>query len=179
MAMPEARRIAALEQGRVPNLARFLKMPDESLLHHLVEVRGRLHHHAMTHHRGAWHPDKHRAFQAEAEFLAGLANAVAQNQNMPILFDDELNEKIRAATARENVAYTFVVEVQEDDRQAVELYLTLPTLAPSHAALVTLEEEIRKEHGPLNRRVIRSYRISSSDKSEIFARYQNNTLSTS
>jgi hypothetical protein len=72
-AMQEARRMAASEQGRVRQMADLLKLSDPKLVEHLVDTRGRLHHHALPRRKGSWHPDKHVEFQAEALFLSFLA----------------------------------------------------------------------------------------------------------
>src|SRR5205814_9087124 len=100
-AMQEARRMAGPELRRVRRLVDLLKLSDVELVEHLVETRGRLHHHALPSKKGSWHPDKHKEFEAEALFLSFLANAVSQRQNLPILFDEAINEQIKEATRTE------------------------------------------------------------------------------
>ena len=164
-AMQEARRMAASEVRRVRRMADLLKLTDTELIEHLVDTRGNLHHHALPRKKGSWHPGKNREFQAEALFLAFLAG----------------NEKIREATTKEGVAYTYVVEAQGgSDRDGLsglpKLKITLPTLTPSHAGLAALEEELRREGTRYDRRVVRSYTVKSADGSQVLARYQNHTF---
>jgi hypothetical protein len=97
------------------------------------------------------------------------------------LFDEAINEQIKEATRKEGVAYTYVVEAEGGgDRYGLSglpvLRITLPTLAPSHGGLAALEEELRREGAPYDRKAIRGYAIKSIDGSAVFARYQNHTF---
>jgi hypothetical protein len=181
-AMQEARRMAGPELRRVRRLADLLKLSDEKLIEHLVETRNRLHHHALRSKKGSWHPDKNKQFQAEALFLAFLANIVSRRQCMPLVFHEGINEQIEEATRKEGVAYTYVVEAEGGgDRYSLNglpaLPITLPALAPSHRGLAALEEELRREGAPYDRKAVRGYTIKSTDGSQVLACYQNHTFS--
>jgi hypothetical protein len=180
-AIGKARKLATRERGRVRQMAKLIKLSDDELIEHLVDTRGRLHHHALPRKAGSWHPDKHNEFEAEALFVSYLANEVAQRQNMPILFSDTINAQLGAAARQEGVEYTYLVEASGGgDRQGLGglplLRISLPTLSPTHGALVALEEELRREGSLYDRKFIRGYTIKSTDGSKVFARYQNHTF---
>ncbi|MGE3701811.1 MAG: hypothetical protein AB7G08_23935 [Hyphomicrobiaceae bacterium] len=173
-AMSEARKIAAQEGRGMRRMTKLLALSDKQLIDHLVDMRGKLHHHALPRKASSWHPDKHKEFEVDALFLSFLAHAISQNQNLPVLFDEAMNAKIREVTEQEGIAFTYLVEAA-DGRHA--LRVTLPTLAPSHQGLAALDEDMRREGAQYARRFVRGYTVKSTDGSQVFACYCNHTLS--
>jgi hypothetical protein len=180
-AMEEARKLGMSEVRRVRRMAELLKLSDEALIDHLVETRGKLHHHALPRKKGSWHPEKHDEFEAEALFLSFVAYIVSQRQNLPILFDDAITEQMKDGAKQEGAEYTYLVEAEGGgDRYGLNglptLRIALPSRWPSHMALATLEEGLRREGAPYDLMAVRAYTVKSSDGSQVFARYQNYTF---
>lgn len=180
-AMAEARTIAHKDTQRVNRMIELLKLSDESLIDHLVETRGRLHHHALPRKSGSWHPEKHKDFEADSLFLSYLTYVISQRQNLPILFDDAITELLKDAAKQEGAEYTYLIEVEGGaDRYGLNglpnLRITVPSRAPSHATLEALAEDIRSNGTPLDGKAVRAYTVKSSDGLQVFARYQNHTF---
>jgi hypothetical protein len=179
--MEEARKLALSEVRRVRRIAELLKLSDEALIDHLVETRGKLHHHALPRKKGSWHPEKHGEFEAEALLLSFMAYIVSQRQNLPILFDDAVTEQMKDGAKQDGAEYTYLVEAEGGgDRHGLNglptLRVALPSRSPSHMALATLEEGLRREEGPYDLMAVRAYTVKSCDGSQAFARYKNYTF---
>ena len=52
---------------------RFGAMSPENLIDHLVDVRGRLHHHSLKDRRQPWHPEEQHQYQVDAVMLQSIA----------------------------------------------------------------------------------------------------------
>lgn len=180
-AMEETRKMAKLELRRVRRMEQLLNLSDEALVEHLVETRGKLHHHALHRKKGSWHPEKHAEFEAEALFLSFLAYVVSQRQNLPILFDDAVTEQMKEGAKKEGAEYTYLADAEGgSDRYGLNglprLRIAVPGRSPSHKALVTIEEGLRREGAPYDLMAIRAYAVKSTDGSQVFAHYQNHTF---
>jgi hypothetical protein len=180
-AFEKARKMAVSELRRVRRIAELLKLSDDALIDHLVETRGKLHHHALPRKNNSWHPEKHEQFEAEALILSFLAYIVSQRQNLSILFDDAVTEQLKEVARQEGAEYTYLIETEGgNDRYGLNglpsLRITLPSRSPSHLTLAALEEELRREAGPYDLMAVRKYAVKSVDGSQLFALYQNHTF---
>ena len=173
-------RQAASKQRSVRRMRELLKLTDVELVGHLVDTRGKLHHHALPRQKGSWHPDKHDEFEAESLLLSYLTNEISQSQNLPLLFDEAVTEQVKDAAKREGAEYKYVVEADGgSDRYGLNglpsLHVSLPNPTPSHSALIALDDFIRGEGAPYDLKTVRAYTVKSTDGSRVLARYRNNT----
>jgi len=70
------------------------KTPQE-IIHHLVSLRGFLHHHSQKR-KDIWHPDDHFRFGAEAIFLQHLCHAIAFGLASPYLYREPVMQEYQA-----------------------------------------------------------------------------------
>jgi hypothetical protein len=179
-AFAEARKLAMPELKRVRGLRELVAKSNEEIVEHLVKTRGMLHHHAQRK-GGSWHPEKHDQFEKEALMLSYLAYVVAQRQNLPVMFNEKIDQLMLDGAKAEGATYTYTIEaLGGGDRYGLNglprLNVQFPGHSPSHKALSYLNEDIRHEGKPYDLMAVRGYDIKSTDGSQVFATYKNNTF---
>jgi hypothetical protein len=184
LAIADTRAGLASDAKRSSRLARLLEMDDDKILEHLVETRGRLHHHAPKGPASTWHPTRQQELEAEAKLLLHLASSLAMARNVPQLYNEATTSILEQIATKEGVAYQFSIHtVGGADRYGrnglPDMAITLPVLRPSHPALKSLDEWLRQETSPLHLKAVRSYEVRSTDGQTLFARYENYTLAES
>jgi hypothetical protein len=180
-AFADARTMALEELSRVRGMKSLIAKTDTEIIDHLVDTRGMLHHHAPRRKKGAWHPEKHDQFEAEALILSYLTYAVAQRHNIPIMYDDKISQMMLDGAKAEGAIYTYKVEFEGgSDRYGLNglsnLNMNFTCCAPSHKGLASLNEKLREEGAPYDLAAVRSYSVKSADGNETFAIYKNNTF---
>jgi hypothetical protein len=180
-AFGEARKMAIPELRRVGRMKGLLAKADDAILDHMVKTRGNLHHHAPKTPAGAWHPEKHDKFEAEALMLSFLANVISQRQNLEILFDKSVSNALVEGAKKVGASRNyFIVADGGSDRMGLNgltsLRVNLPGPDASHKAIAALDAEVRQEGGPYELMAVRGYDIKSEDRGETYASYRNNTF---
>lgn len=151
----------------------LIKMTDEQIIHHLVDLRGNLHHHALGK-PGVWHPDKVDRFHEEAKLLQIIVHSIAMKEVLKLLFSPERDKDLVNA-ARDSGAITKVKVEALGVLNGIQVKLQPVMISiPSHhvdaAALDHAHRVFRKRFigGPKNVKVI-EYKLMSEDASRIFA----------
>ncbi len=155
---------------------KLLGMTDEQLVHHLVDLRGNLHHHALGR-PGIWHPDKADLFHEEAVFLQHIVHSIALADAMALLFAPERNEDL-LHSAQEAGAITKVrIEASgliHGVRRTLRPFLiSVPYRHIDRAAIDAVHRLFREQFrgGPNNVQVL-DYRLVSEDGSQVYAVWQ-------
>jgi hypothetical protein len=152
---------------------KLLGMTDEQLLHHLVDLRGDLHHHALGR-PGIWHPDKADRFNEEAILLQQIVHCIAMANAMAVLFAPGQGEVI-LHSAREAGAITIVrIEasgvINGVKQQLKPILITVPSKRIDREALDAVHRLFREQFkgGPRNVQLL-EYKLMAEDASQIHA----------
>lgn len=155
---------------------KLLGMTDEQLLHHLVDLRGNLHHHALGR-PGIWHPDKADRFHEEAVLLQHIVHSVAMADALGLLFAPERNDDI-LRSAREAGAITKVrIEASgliDGVRRRLQPFLiSVPCRSIDRAAIDGVHRLFREQFRGGHKNVqLLEYKLMSEDASQVFAVWQ-------
>lgn len=157
--------------------AALLKMSDEDLIKHLVKMRGTLHHHAQRR-PGAWHPDKSRTVEAEAEILHTLVHAIAFQKCNGVMFAEDMSAKLRgSAEAAGALTYVKVkghgVRADGTRVDLIGTRVSMPGRVVDRAKVQWVQRHIRASNRYNTNDVeLVEYTICADDEKEVFARWR-------
>ena len=155
---------------------KLLSMTDEQIIHHLVDLRGNLHHHALGK-PGIWHPDKANHFHEEALLLRHISHSIALANTIELMFAPERNEDI-LHSAKEAGAITKVkivaIGIVDGLKQNLEsVLISIPCKHIDRAVIDGAHSLFRKQFrgGPRNVKLL-EYKLMSEDTSQVYAIWQ-------
>lgn len=151
----------------------LLHMSDDQLIHHLVDLRGDLHHHSLGK-PGIWHPEKAGHFREEAILLQHVVHSIALANTLELLYTPERNDDLmRSAEAASAItklrveASSFVNGV----KARLKPYLiSVPGRRVDAATIDSVHRFFRSQYpaGPRDVEVT-EYKIVSEDASQVYA----------
>jgi len=159
---------------------KLLGMTDQQIVDHLVDVRGQLHHHALSK-PGVWHPDKAHDFHEEAILLLHVVHAIAMSEAMKLLFAPDRNEDLmrsaREAGATTKLRIEAVGLIDGVKRSLQPFMINVPSRRIDRAAVDGAHRLFREQFkgGPKNVEVL-EYKLMSEDASQVYAVWQRATF---
>ena len=157
--------------------AELLKKEDSELIKHLVKMRGNLHHHAQSR-PGAWHPDKSRAVEAEAEILHTLAHTIAFRKCNAAMFADGMDARLKGSAEADGALLNVKVighGIKADGTQIklVGMKVSMRGRVVDRAKVRLVHQHIRatSRYNTSDLELV-EYMICSDDEKEIFARWR-------
>lgn len=133
------------------SLSKFTKMADKTddeLIDYIVDVRGRLHHHASKG-PASWHPDEQEEYEAEAFVLKVLASSVANTFVLGSVYSIENGDDFFQECEAVKAIVTVIVKGVETTRQGrnreFELLMRIPSLKPHAALIESLNNRLREQ----------------------------------
>jgi hypothetical protein len=157
------------------NRSKFLSLTDEQIIEHFVNLRGKLHHHALPR-AEKWHPEKHAEFKDDTWFLRRIVQKIALEKIVPMLFSKESNEFVLNSANASGAMLEFKVEILGGEGRE-EVLRTINVRQPG--AVVT-PDAVNAVNRTLRKTLQRlpeifqlaGYRIMSADGTERLAEYK-------
>lgn len=151
----------------------LLRMSDDQLIHHLVDLRGELHHHSLGK-PGIWHPEKASHFREEAILLQHVVHSIALANTLELLYAPERNDDLMSSATMASAIAKLRVEasgVINGVKTRLQPYLiSVPGRRVDAATIDGVHRHFRSQFpgGPQNVEVT-DYKIMSEDASQVYA----------
>lgn len=152
---------------------KLLCMSNDQIIHHLVDLRGDLHHHSLGK-PGIWHPEKAEHFREETILLQLVVHSIALENTLELLYTPERDDELMRSAELAEAVIKLKVEVSglvDGVKVKLRPYLiSVPGRRVDAATINGVHRFFRDQFpaGPRNVKLT-EYQITSEDASQIYA----------
>jgi len=152
---------------------KLLRMSNDQIIHHLVDLRGDLHHHSLGK-PGIWHPEKAEHFREETILLQLVVHSIALANTLELLYAPERDEELMRSAELAKAIIKLKVEASgliNGVKVRLQPYLISVPGRRVDAAIINGVHRFFRDQFPAGPRNVEltDYQITSEDASQIYA----------